>query len=141
MRKTLGVLLSMVIGFFAAQTFTVKSSAAYDTIGTAYQGYYYNETDDYYLLALTGSTDIVFRGQYNGRIIAGADPTTIYFSPGATGTTDNFQTTFSTYAILFNGDDHFTHQNGTTSIAAHYYISNGKFYMHATGSTYHYYSK
>ena len=140
MRKTLGVLLSMVIGFFAAQTLTVKSSAAYDTIGTSYQGYYYNETDSYYLLALTGSTSISFRGQYNGQIIAGNTPSTIYFNPGASGTTDNFQTTFSNYALLLNGNDYFTHQNGSIAIAAHYYMSTGKFYMHATGSTYHYYS-
>jgi hypothetical protein len=141
MRKTLGVLLSMVIGFFAAQTLAVKSSADTDTIGTAYQGYYYNETDDYYLLALTGSTSISFRGQYDAKIIAGNTPSAIFFSPAASGTPDNFQTTFSNYALLLSGDDYFTHQNGSISIAAHYYMSTGKFRMNATASIYHYYSR
>ncbi len=140
MKKIVSVLLAMAIGFFSALSLDVQTEALTDTgnISQTYWGNYYNQTDSTFLIAITGGRSISFRGIHRSVTMSANSPKTIYFSPNATGTSNNFIVEFNNWARLIGNS--FVSQAGTQEIGAYYNNSTDQIKMDI-GAGYHYYEK
>ncbi len=113
-------------GFFAYGT---EELVRYDIIRSNYWGNYYCTSNDTYLIAITGETDVTFRGEQWGKKLACTGSYNIYFSPAKENTRENFMVDFSSYAVVKPGTDYYTPQPGTYTLVGWY--ADGGFHIYS----------